>query len=151
MENCDTCGAARHRTGVLYPVRRLCRCEKFNCGCGAQALVVEFQKPVKTSEEGVPAKYLCGEHSPGDFIAEIEKPLSKGARAKKNELPHIDPAWKAPRPPENSNSRLIVQCVGCKNVHETRERRMFNGTESLCPKCGERVWVYGPSEEEEAA
>jgi hypothetical protein len=135
---------------MLFPVRRLCSCESFTCECGAKALVVEFQKPVKTSEKDVPAKYLCGSHTPGDFVIETNLPRAKAAKAKRGELPHIDPVWHGPRPPEGSSSPMGVECVGCRFVHAMRTRRMFNGTESLCPKCGERVWVFGPNEEKAA-
>ncbi len=157
METCASCGAERHRVGVLYPARRLCPCEKRACQCAKRAAVVDFQPPIRGDEPLLPAasdhvaRFLCAEHSPAALPVDGER--DQVPRAKKRgagQMPHVDPAWRAPTPPPGSSSTLRVQCVACKGVHALEQRRMFNGTESLCPDCAERVSVLA-NEEEDAA
>jgi hypothetical protein len=152
METCHTCGAGRQRVGVLYPVRRLCACEQRTCTeCGAPAMVVEFQAPVHGDEPPLPqesngvAVFACRAHGPAELAAELRERRPKAAsRRRSSSKPHVDPQWENAYPdhlPPGACSRQQVECSSCKNVHELRERRMHNGTRSICPKCGEAMFT----------
>lgn len=148
-------------------------------GCDDVASIVEFQHPVRNGEPRLKSKdaYLfCLEHRPEGFPvsqaigetldidpadnadnAEAVDPSFDNAKTRANKkgrgrLPHIDPAWEAVCPnrlPSRANSSLLVKCVECLNVHEMRQRVMFNGSYSYCPHCGETMSVPEYREEEE--
>lgn len=152
MDSCVTCGAERRRVGVLYPARALCPCEVRVCGtCGRPATVVEFQVLVRKAEPKLPDKsggaalFMCATHAPTGVITHAPTaPAPKKTRGQ----PLIDPAWTFETPPAGTTSRLKVQCVGCKHPHTMKDRRMFNGTESECPKCRETVTVHADDDKE---
>ena len=148
MSNCNSCGAERRLIGVLYPARRLCSCEQRRCArCAAPAMVVEFQAPIEGRELSLPvasngvAMFYCDGHAPSAPGAGGSRSHSKKrgkARA------HIDPQWQntyPERPPAGAGSRRPVECCGCKDVHELRDRCMHNGTRSECPRCGEVMFT----------
>ncbi len=159
--NCTVCGVVRSYVGVLFPARLLCACEDHVCRvCDAKAVGVEFQKPIKTQEPSDCA-YWCGAHKPDDFpevapAAERPKwsleggePEKEPKRKKRQAVevhdggpPHIDPAWTFSEPPPGAMDAQKVKCAVCKNTHMMRERRMWNGTHSRCPKCQELVTVF---------
>ncbi len=64
------------------------------------------------------------------------RPVSKAKAAAAK--PHIDPVWTraSKRAPRGSNSAEVVRCLECDNHHQMRERVMFNGSNSDCPRCG---------------
>ena len=141
MSECPKCGVARRYVGVAFPVRRLCKCESRDCGkCGAAAVFVEFQSPIKNGEPKLPietnpfAIFSCAKHAPDDIPEEIVEP-SAAPKKKKGGRPHIDPVWAAATssPPPGSRSREKVICSACNLTHELRERVMWNGTHSECP------------------
>lgn len=151
MPKCTKCGADLTLVGVRFPARRLCRCEQGRpCGqnnCKSTATVVEFQKPVKDgSLPSKHAKLLCDVHAPVEFAAESlpEAPVRRRKLAS-----NIDPQWSSDIPPSSAASNAKVQCWSCKDVHRQKDRRMHNGTVSLCPKCGDDIVV--PADEEDAA
>lgn len=141
MVKCSKCGAERKLVGVMFPARLLCACElqvRPKCSeCRAPALIVEFQKRVRGEEPALDsddARFLCASHKPDGFNIPT-------AETKKGTKPHVDPEWSraTEASPPGAFSRLRVQCASCKNEHEMRQRVMFNGSRSECPKCGHHV------------
>jgi len=159
---------------VLYPARRLCTCEKRTCGaCDKKAVVVEFQRPVRGAEPGLPddsdrtATFFCKTHCPEDFPLDAPKPKTKvvpaatptddnvgkvidyhekyfGSGKKGHGAPHIDPVWELAspgKPPGGANSSDRVECIACKYAHRFKNRKLWNGSFSFCPKCGEGMYV----------
>jgi hypothetical protein len=163
MTQCPDCGAERRYVGVLYPVRRLCKCEVRVCvDCGKKAVVVEFQAPVKGVEPPLPtetnnaARFFCKKHCPEDFSFEaapketpepegpFEEALPPGQTRKVRGAPHIDPVWdriSPSKPPAGADSSQRVECVACKHAHKLKDRKLWNGSYSYCPKCGENMYV----------
>lgn len=153
MTQCPDCGAERRYVGVLYPVRRLCKCEKLKCDlCDKKAVVAEFQSPIKGAEPTSGAKFFCKKHCPEDFAFEattetdgpIEEALPPGQIRKVRGTPHIDPVWdraSPDKPPMGANSNQRVECSTCKHVHRLKDRKLWNGSYSYCPKCGENMYV----------
>jgi len=148
---CSTCGATRSHIGVLYPVRLLCKCEIRGCNeCDAPAVVAEFQARLRGDEPALPAKsngtamFYCATHSPTPLaqlvpVANDTGLVEKPKRKEKN--PHVDAAWPGKKAPPGSESKSRVQCSGCKDVHAMSKRKMFNGTFSNCPKCGDDMYT----------
>ncbi len=159
MDACQTCGTVRHRAGVLFPVRRLCNCESRLCHCGKPAIFVEFQSPIKSTEPKIPAKsnevaeFTCTEHAPDDAPLSMDSGISKTADsavlpAKRVKRPavtsgplNLDPLWSYP-PPTGATSSHKVRCTNCDDAHALRDRVMWNGSESYCPKCNNRMYVH---------
>jgi len=136
---CPHCGAERYYIGVRYPIRALCSCENVPCDvCEAPAIAVEFQGRVKT-EEPVERIHYCGEHTPEPVTPEAP-PVAPGPK-KRERNPSIDPAWTAATPPPQLNSPSRVQCFSCGDRHQMKQRKMFNGTQSNCPKCGDGMYT----------
>jgi len=143
---CSTCGAVRSHVGVMYPVRLLCKCEVKTCSeCKGAATVVEFQSRIRDTEpaNGV---FYCTEHSPTAFeqLVPVANDSVPGAaeKPKRNEKnPHIDRNWTHKKSPPGAESKSRVQCSGCKDIHPMMKRRMFNGTNSNCPKCGDGMYT----------
>lgn len=151
MSKCPKCGTDLTLVGVRFPARRLCRCEQGHpCGqnnCKSLATVVEFQKPVKDGTlPSKHAKLLCDAHAPVEFASENlpDVPVRKRKHAS-----NVDPQWPYEAPPPSALSVAKVQCWTCKDVHRQKDRRMHNGTMSLCPKCGDDMVVL--ADEEDAA
>ena len=155
---CPGCGAERRYVGVLYPVRRLCKCEPHVCGvCDKKAIVAEFQSPIKGVEPLEGTKFFCKKHCPEDFSLEDAKelpapepevPYEEAAPPqqirKVRGMPHIDPVWERAspgKPPGGANSHQRVACTACKHEHKLKDRKLWNGTYSYCPKCGENMYV----------
>lgn len=168
MTNCARCGADRSTVGVRFPARRLCKCEKKSAcnakGCTSRANVVEFQKPLVTPNQDAPftsnenAKLFCYDHA-SDFWADDIAPPKTTTKApaevvvedalpakRKRRSGNIDPAWALAAPPRGATSLSPTQCAGCKHVCPLKDRKMHNGTFSICPKCGFDVTVH-PDEE----
>jgi len=186
---CPDCGVERRHIGVLYPVRRLCRCEtRTCCACTDKAIVTELQAPLKGIEPVLPAtsntvaKFYCKKHCPEDFPLEAppttrprsvssSRPSSPSSPSiplsaetideeyaspctprKVNGAPHIDPVWERASPeklPMGADFKLPVTCVACKLGHRLKDRKLWNGSYSYCPKCGETMYVPAWDKDEE--
>lgn len=157
MSKCAKCGADRTLVGVRFPTRRLCRCEKNRpCGhnnCASAATIVEFQQPQKGDPDAPlasskAAQLSCDAHGPAEFVDldSAAAPAPKKQRGPKG-LPYVDPQWGYERPPVGAMSSSLTQCWSCKDVHKMKERRMHNGSKSLCPKCGDDVTTHADEEE----
>ena len=161
--NCATCNTPRRYVGVSCPARRLCPCETgHSCDeCGKAATTVEFQNRITGQEPALPKKsngtaiYFCNKHAPfseRDVPTEAAPLPSPPPPPIKREGLYRNGANLAPfyrnnpeiPPPSGSQSRERVECAdrNCRDVHELRERKGWNGTESVCPKCGERVYTH---------
>lgn len=163
MDACPTCGAERNRVGVLYPARLLCPCESRSCHCGEPALIVEFQRPIKSTEPKIPsqsndvAEFTCATHAPDDapkpMANPVDIPRADGPRPRRKPVlqasgPNVDPAWGWSTPPNGALSTQRVRCWVCDHEHALKERTMWNGTESYCPKCNDRMYVHAWEENE---
>ncbi len=149
---CPSCGASRVRTGVLFPARKLCECENQKCDCGQPAVIVEFQAPVKGEEPPLPAasdkvaKFYCASHAEFHAAwddANVRRLQSPRPREKMN-AGNVDPVWNTwgnREPPSGARSSAKVRCAECRDIHPLAKRKMWNGTESQCPKCGHNVYT----------
>lgn len=154
---CRNCEADHTLVGVRFPARRLCRCETGRpCGannCAAVATIVEFQKPVaKGVVPAAPAKssklaqLTCDAHAPTEFVS-MDMPAPPPRKRKG--FSNVDPQWSCEKPPRGAFSQTLMQCWSCKDVHKMKDRKMHNGSMSLCPKCRDDMTVL--ADEEEAA
>lgn len=174
MNCCSLCGAERRRYGVLYPARLLCPCEAHACHCSEAAIIVEFQSPMRGKEPQLPPQttntvaFFCAEHCPSGFPLEVAKGADKKTEGAKPapapqskrkgkaggeqlELPNLDPIYARlnMKPPSSALSTELFECAECKHIHRGRERRLWNGSRSDCPKCGERVYTRAWTPEQE--
>lgn len=112
------------------------------------------------------AKFFCKADSPDDFPFDAPKRKQKAVIAEVPDdhdgeaidyhekyfggdktghgAPRIDPAWEQASPgcpPGGSNVTNRIRCCECEHVHRPKDRKLWNGSYSYCPKCGHDVHV----------